>query len=233
MVCATSSCPPHPPTRTNPLLPPSLAHSRPSRWNNTHTQKQQQALALLATGDMEGCSATLSAQAHVAARTALDAWNALFETLIAKYRDGYKVRWIGWEGVSRIGREGLVGGWLGASWDLVLVFFVWKGLLGGCLWWLLPSLLPAFLPIPLPNFLTHTLSQTHKHTQVLDMTAPKFAQEFLFYPLWWLKVSGFFNIVRLVVTWHSSLLHLGVLACTLFALTVCLLWSLHTSSPPL
>lgn len=49
----------------------------------------------------------------MAAKTALDAWNALFETLIAKYRDGYKVRWIGREGVSRIGREGLVGGWLG------------------------------------------------------------------------------------------------------------------------
>lgn len=40
---------------------------------------------------MEGASATLSAQAHGAAKAALDAWNALFEVLIAKYRDGYKV----------------------------------------------------------------------------------------------------------------------------------------------
>lgn len=55
-------------------------------------ETNKQALALLATGDMEGCSATLSAQAHSAAKAALDAWNALFEVLIAKYRDGYKVR---------------------------------------------------------------------------------------------------------------------------------------------
>jgi hypothetical protein len=85
---------PNPTTRKKSLNQPNPTQANNKNTNQTKPNQtaKSKALALLATGDMEGCSATLSAQAHGAAKRALDAWNALFEVLIAKYRDGYKVR---------------------------------------------------------------------------------------------------------------------------------------------
>lgn len=76
------------------------------------------AMENLATGDMKGAEEVLKGQADLAAKVALDTWNGLFEFLIARYRDGYKVK---------------------------------------------------------------------------DMLSPILEQEFLFYPYWWLQVSGFFK----------------------------------------
>ena len=50
-----------------------------------------QALAMLAMGDMNGATELLQTFSSTAAETALKTWNNLFEMLIAKYRDGYKV----------------------------------------------------------------------------------------------------------------------------------------------
>ncbi len=81
-------------------------------------ESETQALARLATGDMDGAAEVLRLQAEAAASVALATWTDLFEFLIARYRDGYKVK---------------------------------------------------------------------------DMLSPLFEQEYLFYPLWWLEISGFFN----------------------------------------
>jgi hypothetical protein len=81
-------------------------------------ESETQALARLATGDMDGAADVLRLQAEAAAGVALSTWNTLFDFLIARYRDGYKVK---------------------------------------------------------------------------DMLSPLFEQEYLFYPLWWLELSGFFN----------------------------------------
>lgn len=85
------------------------------------TRAESAALALLALGRVEDAAAVLQDFADHAARSALDTWNELFEVLIAKYRDGYRV---------------------------------------------------------------------------VDLSSPVFEQEFLFYPYWWLKISGFFKNVR-------------------------------------
>ena len=63
---------------------------------------------------------------------------------------------------------------------------VWVG--AGVLWVYRPS--SSIITINQPTDPTKT------QTQVKDLTAPLFAQEYLFYPLWWLRVSGFFDNVR-------------------------------------
>lgn len=86
---------------------------------------EAEALALLALGRVADAGTALQTFADGTAKTALDAFNTLFETLIAKYRDGYRV---------------------------------------------------------------------------LDLASPNFEQEYLFYPMWWLKLSGFFRIVRALLS---------------------------------
>ena len=47
-----------------------------------------------------------------------------------------------------------------------------------------------------PHTKHHAPLPPNSQQQVQDLTAPLFAQEYLFYPLWWLRVSGFFDNVR-------------------------------------
>jgi len=74
-------------------------------------------------GDDEKASSLLGDYSKFNGEKVKDTWFELFETLIAKYRDGYRVN---------------------------------------------------------------------------DLTSPKFQQDFLFYPKWWLMVSGFYTLVRRV-----------------------------------